>query len=158
MKKSVVVIAALAMAFLATGLQAAQPDFTGEWKLNVAKSEYPPVVPAPEVMTRKIKHADPSLAISTYQKGPSGESTTELKYTTDGKEATNKMQGNDVKGTAKWEGDLLVIDSVREIQGAGELKFHEAWSLTEGGKVYKIATHIVAPQGEFDISLVFDKQ
>ena len=68
-------------------------------------------------MTRTIKHDDPALQISTHQKGAQGEATTELKYTTDGKPAENKGS----KGTAKWDGDKLVVDSVRDFQGT-ELK------------------------------------
>jgi hypothetical protein len=43
------------------------------------------------------------------------------------------------------------------MQGA-ELKFHEIWSLSPDGKMMTVNNHIVAPQGEFDLVLVFDKQ
>jgi hypothetical protein len=152
MKKPVTVIAALAVAFLATGAQAAQPDFSGEWKLNMDKSDYG-MAPKPESMSRKIKQSGQSLEISTHQKGQNGETTTELKYTTDGKESVNKGY----KGTAKWEGDKLIIDSVRDFQGS-ELKFHEAYSLSDGGKVITVASHVTVPQGEFDMTFVFEKQ
>jgi hypothetical protein len=151
MKKCFAVVAALAMTLLAAQSQAA-PNLTGVWKLNLSKSEYGPV-PQPEAMTRTINHNDPSLQVSTYQKGAQGEATTELKYTTDGKPAENKGS----KGSAKWDGDKLVVDSVRDMQGT-ELKFHEVWSLSGDGKIMTINNHIVAAQGEFDITLAFDKQ
>src|SRR5271168_4537584 len=126
MTKKCFAAAGLAVAFLAVTLLAAPaqaaPNLTGVWKLNLSKSDYGPV-PQPEVMTRTINHNDPSLQISTYQKGAQGETTTELKYTTDGKPAENKGS----KGSAKWDGDKLVVDSVRDLQG-NELKFHEVWS------------------------------
>jgi len=158
MKKTFTTFAASAVALLIAASQAqAAPNLTGEWKLNIAKSDYGPI-PAPEVMTRKITHAEPSLEYSTYQKGEQGEIKSELKYTTDGKVCVNKLpQGGEAKGTAKWEDDKLVIDSTREAQGA-ELKFKETWSLSEGGKVLTINNHITAPQGVFDLKLVFDKQ
>lgn len=134
----------------------AAPNFSGDWKLNTAKSDYGPI-PAPDVMTRKITHNDPSFVSKTNQKGAQGEVNTEVKYTTDGKVSVNKIGDADSKGTAKWDGDNLVIDSTREAGGT-ELKFHEIWSLSEGGKVLTINNHITAPQGEFDIKLVFDKQ
>jgi hypothetical protein len=144
----VALFAAMVLAAQAYGA----PNLTGVWKLNLAKSDYGPV-PPPETMTRTINHNDPSLQISTYQKGAQGEATTELKYTTDGKPAENKGS----KGTAAWDGNKLVVDSVREMQGA-ELKFHEVWSLSADGKVLTINNHLTAPQGEFDLTLVFDKQ
>jgi hypothetical protein len=150
-KKCFTVIAVSAMTFLAAQVHAA-PSLTGVWKLNLAKSDYGPV-PQPEVMTRTINYNDPTLQISTYQKGASGEATTELKYKTDGTPAENKGS----KGTAKWDGDKLVVDSIRDNNGA-ELKFHEVWSLSPDGKILTINNHIIAPQGEVDITLVFDKQ
>ncbi|HVO99073.1 MAG TPA: hypothetical protein VMT15_13440 [Bryobacteraceae bacterium] len=151
MKSRFILAAAVASILLAGHAQAAT-NFTGVWKLNLSKSDYGPV-PPPEVMTRTINHNEPSLQISTFQKGAQGEVTTELKYTTDGKMVENKGS----KGSAKWDGDKLVIDSVRDLQG-GEIKFHEIWSLSPDGKTMTINNHLTAPQGEFDITLVFDKQ
>lgn len=153
MKKCFTVVAVFAMTFLAAQSQAAT-NFSGEWKLNLAKSDYGAIAQfAPEFMTRTIKHEDPDLQISTHQKGAAGELTTDVKYTTDGKPAENKGS----KGTAKFDGDKMVIDTVREAQGA-EIKSHEVWTLSADGKTLSATNHIVAPQGEFDVALVFDKQ
>jgi hypothetical protein len=150
-KKCFTVSALLAMTFLAAQARAAA-NFTGVWKLNLAKSEYGPV-PQPDAMTRTINHNDPSLQISTYTKGAAGEVTTELKYTTDGKPAENKGS----KGSAKWDGDKLVVDSVRDYQGA-ELKLHDVWTLSPDGKTLTINSHLTVPQGEVDMTQTFEKQ
>jgi len=135
----------------------AAPNFSGEWKLNLSKSEYGQV-PAPEFVTRSIKHSDPSLEISTHQKGAAGDVTSNLKYTTDGKEATNKTATGEVKGTAKWSGAKLVIDSTRTIQGF-DIKSTETWALSEDGKTLTVQNHISLPQqGDFDVKQVFEKQ
>jgi hypothetical protein len=152
MKKCFSVVAVFAMVFLAAQSRAA-PNLTGVWKLNLAKSELGPV-PQPEVLTRTVNHNDPSLQISSYTKGAAGETTTELKYTTDGKPAENKGS----KGSAKWDGDKLVVDSVRDFQGS-ELKLHDVWTLSPDGKTLTVSSHLAVPQGgEFDITWVFDKQ
>src|SRR5581483_12410499 len=101
MLKTIILAAALAVA------SQAAPNFTGNWKMNVAKSDFGPV-PAPEELTRVIKHADPNLEIKTHQKGAQGDVSTELKYTTDGKPCINKVNGSDSAGTAKFEGDSLI--------------------------------------------------
>ena len=153
MKKCFTVLAAFAMTFLAAQSQAAA-NFSGEWKLNLAKSDYGPIQQyAPEFMIRTIKHDDPALQISTHQKGAQGEVTTDLKYTTDGKPAENKGS----KGTAKWDGDKLVVDSVRDFNGS-ELKNHDVWMLSADGKTMTVNSHLTVPQGEFDLVYVFDKQ
>ncbi len=150
--------AVVCAALIAASLTAAEvPNFSGEWKMNIAKSDFG-AVPAPQVLTRTIKHSDPSLEITTHQKGARGESTTELKYTTDGKPAVKKIQGSEAKGTARWEGETLVIESWREIQGM-EIKGKEVWALSGGGRTLTIRNHLSIPQqGEFDTTLVMEKQ
>ena len=137
-------------AFLTLPLAAA-PNLSGNWVLNLAKSQYGQF-PAPEVMTRKIQHDDPALSMSTYQKGAQGEVTTELKYSTDGKPVVNGAN----QGSAHWEGDKLVIESSRDYQGT-KLTQHEEWTLSADGKTLTIATHVKLPNGEFDVKQVFEK-
>jgi hypothetical protein len=144
--------------FLAASHAQAAANFSGEWKMNAAKSDFGPMAAqAPEVLTRSIKHNDPALEIATHQKGAAGEVNTQLKYTTDGKECINKLPNGDAKGTAKWKGENLVIESTRTAQGM-EIKQADTWSLSEGGKVLTVMSHITVPQGEFDVKYVFDKQ
>lgn len=136
---------------------AEHPNFTGEWKMNAAKSNFGPM-PAPELLARTIEHNDPALDIKTHTKGARGEATSELKYSTDGKPATNTVQGREAKGTARWEGDTLVIESWLEVQNT-EIKGKEVWSLSDGGKTLTIHNHTSIPQqGEYDTTLVLEKQ
>jgi len=137
-------------ALLAVPLAAA-PNLSGNWVLNIAKSQYAQF-PAPEIMTRQIRHQDPALSMSTYQKGAQGEVTTELKYSTDGQPAVNGAN----QGSAHWEGDKLVIESSREYQGT-KLSQREEWTISPDGKTLTIATHLKLPNGEFDVKQVFEK-
>ena len=137
-------------ALLAVPLSAA-PNLSGNWVLNLAKSQYGRF-PAPEVMTRQVQHNDPLISISTYQKGPQGEVTTEFKYSTDGKPAVN----GENKGSAHWERDKLVIESSRDYQG-GKLTQQDQWTLSADGKTLTIAIHVTLPNGEFDVKQVFEK-
>ena len=150
------VFSALFVSF--TAIAGDAPNFSGEWKMNVAKSDFGPT-PAPQLLTRVIKHQDPSLEITTHQKGARGEATTELKYTTDGKPAVNKVQGREAKGTARWEGGTLVIESWLEVQAGMEIKGKEVWALSDAGRTLTIRNHFSVPQqGEFETTLVFEKQ
>jgi len=159
MKKPLAAVVMLAAPLLLVSIRAqAAPNFSGEWKMNASKSDFGPMAAqAPEVLTRSIKHADPVLEIATYSKGAQGEIKTQLKYTTDGKESVNKLPNGDAKGTAKWQGDHLVIESTREAQGM-QIKQADTWTLSEGGKVLTVASHVTIPQGEFDLKYVFEKQ
>ena len=137
-------------ALLALPLGAA-PNLSGNWMLNAAKSQYGQF-PAPEVMMRQIRHQDPALSMSTYQKGAQGEVTTELRYTTNGKPAVN----GENRGSARWENNKLVIETSREYQKS-TLTQREEWTLSADGKTLTIDTHVKLPNGEFDVRQVFEK-
>jgi hypothetical protein len=140
---------------LCSGQAQAKPNFSGEWKLNAAKSEFGPM-PAPTSRTDKIEHADPNLKISTKQSGQNGDVSFDLKYSTDG-ESTNEIRGNAVKSTSKWDGDTLVINSKANFGGA-DVTFLDKWMLSDDGKVLTISRHITSPQGELDMKMVLEKQ
>jgi hypothetical protein len=145
-----------ALLFLATSAFGA-PNLTGDWKLDLSRSQYGSV-PPPVTVTRKIKHEGVSLSMSTYQKTPQRESTSELNYTTDGKVCVNKVTNGEARGTARWDGNNLVIESWQSVQGA-ELKSREVWTLSSDGRTLTIMTHLTLPQqGEFDVKQVFAKQ
>ena len=145
----------------------AEADFTGSWMLNLSKSQYGQF-PAPEVMLRSVTYANGTLTMSTYQKGAQGEVTTELKYSTDGTTSVNK----DSRGTARWQGDTLIIESSREAQGessreaqgktsreaqGARLTQRDQWTLSADGKTLTIAIHVSLPNGAFDVKQVFEK-
>jgi hypothetical protein len=146
-----------AVALVAVTARADKPNFSGDWTLNMDKSNLGPM-PPPQSMTRKVEHNDPSMTMTQATVGsPQGDQTFTLKISTDGKETTNEMMGTQAKTKATWEGDTLVINVVLEVQGT-EVKLTEKWSLTDGGKTLTDNTHFVIPQGEFDLSYVMNKK
>src|SRR5271163_2047253 len=113
LSKLVLIIAALASIALA----ADKPNFSGDWKLNAAKSDFGPI-PAPASYTRKVKHAEPSITIEDKQTGSAlGDQQDTRTYSTDGKEISYQANGADVKGAMTWDGDALQINSKASIQG-----------------------------------------
>jgi hypothetical protein len=134
----------------------AKPNFSGNWKLNGDKSEFGPM-PPPEKFERTVSHEDPTLKWNQIQVGPQGEVKSEMTYTTDGKPSTNKTPRGEVTGTAAWDGDAITITTKREVQGM-EITQAEKWLLSEDGKTLTINNKITAPQGEFELKFVFDKQ
>ncbi len=137
-------------------LQCAHPNFSGEWKLNPTQSNFAPL-PQPEKLERKIIHQGIHLKIKTTQYGQDREIVTDLSYTTDGATCKNVIRGDEFTGTARWQGDTLVIDSKREVQGMN-LEQKESWNLSSDGQILTIGNHVTTPQGSFDITIVLDKQ
>ena len=147
----------LALSALAVVLPAwGAPNFTGEWKMNPSKSDFGQM-PAPQSMTHKIEHKDPSLRVATTQVGEQGETKSETKYTTDGAECSNEVRGNQVKSVLSWDGDALRFRSKLNMQGT-DINISDQWALSEDGKVLTINRHVEAPQGSVDLRIVYDKQ
>jgi hypothetical protein len=144
-----VIAAAAGMAIAAD-----KPDFSGTWKMDPDKSVFGPL-PPPTSITTKISHKDPDLTVATTQVGPDQEST--FKYSTDGKETTNSMQGNEVKSKAVWEGKTLVVSSNLDAGGA-QIKLTAKYSLSDDGKTLTNALTINSPGGDFDLNIVLVKQ
>jgi hypothetical protein len=93
----------------------------------------------------------------TAQLGQQREIVTDLAYTMDGAPCKNVIRGEEFTGTAQWEGDTLLIESKREVQGM-EIIQRERWTLSADGQTLTIGNHIQTPQGAFDITIVLEKQ
>ncbi len=105
----------LALALLVSAQPGDKPNFSGEWKLNLEKSNFG-ALPPPTSMTRKIVHAEPSMTIDEVQVSPLGEQTTTRSYKTDGSAMTFMVQGASVGGSAKWVKNVLeVLSNVEAI-------------------------------------------
>jgi hypothetical protein len=146
---------ALAVAVgLGAALAAAQskPDLNGTWKMNPSKSKFGPQG-GPGNITVKFDQKESSLTEALTIGDSGGDQTIELKYTTDGKEAAQEIAGTSVKTTARWEGEVLVI----EWRGEGRA-FHRKITLSADGKTMTMAVHQVRPDGEVDETVVLEKQ
>ncbi|HWR54494.1 MAG TPA: hypothetical protein VN428_25525 [Bryobacteraceae bacterium] len=147
--------AALALALVALPALA-KPNLTGEWKLNVSKSEFGPM-PAPTSMTEKITHEDPKIVTAVKSSSERGDFEYELKYMIDGSESVNEIRGNPAKSIAKWDGDTLAIVTKASFNG-NELTMSDKWNLSEDGKTLTVKRHMASSMGEGDVTYVFEKQ
>jgi len=134
----------------------AKPNFTGNWKLNVSKSDFGQM-PAPDSMTQTITHADPNLTVLIKQSGERGEFEIEGKYTTDGKECVNQFGPAEVKSTLKYEGETLVIVTKGQF-GDSDFTMTDKWTVSGDGKVLTIMRRFESEMGEGDQKLVLEKQ
>ncbi len=146
-----------AAVFAAAALPAlAKPNFTGDWKLNPAKSDFGQM-PAPNSMSSKIAHDEPNLKTTSRSSSDQGDFEFQATYTTDGKECTNELMGNPVKSTVKWDGDALLINSNAKF-GDNELTIQDRWTLSEDGKTLTIARVFKSSMGEMAQKMVLEKQ
>jgi hypothetical protein len=152
----VVIVSSLILLSSATRA-ADKPNFSGKWTLNLVRSEYGSQAP-PKQLTDVITHREPRLKIETVEVSPLDQEVRQAaEYTTNGKENTNTVLGNEVKSTAKWEGDTLVIDSRSSFAGR-TVELNDRWRLVQGGKVILIDRTIQGPAGKFSQVIVLDKE
>ena len=144
----------LTLALAAGGQTAAKPNFSGQWKMNAAKSSFG-ALPAPQTLSRTISHAEPALVIVEEQVGGLGEQTTTRKYVTDGTETTFQAQGTDVKTAAVWADGVLQVTSRVDALG---MTFVDKMSLSPDGQTLTSQIHIRSPQGDVEFAVVFEKQ
>lgn len=144
----------LAVMLTAAGQPGAKPNFSGDWKIAAAKSNFAGM-PPPTVYTRKITHTEPTISIVEQQQSAMGEQSATRKYSTDGKETTFEIAGMPVRSSASWSGSSLVFTSM--VDSAG-LSINDTMSLSPDGKTLTSAVHITSAQGELDITAVFEKQ
>lgn len=156
MKTAKLLVMAVVVLILCAGLAQAKPNFTGDWKANVAKSDYGQM-PTPDKFDVKIVHNDPELKVATTIAGEFGEFTLDFAYTTDGKECANTSPMGQSKSVLSWDGDVLVIES--KISGDnGEMTMSDRWSLSEDGKTLTMKRHFTGGFGEGEQTMVMDKQ
>lgn len=148
---------ALAAAFGLTAIEAqAKQNLSGDWKLNVSRSEFGEV-PALASMTMKNSHEEPALKALSKVVSDAGEATYNLTFRTDGVETVNMAGPTELKTTSKWDGDVLVM-STKGTFGDTEVTLVDKWDLSDGGKTLTIRRHWSSSRGEFDQKLVLEKQ
>ncbi len=104
-----------------------------------------------------IEQAEPSLQITQEIVGAQGPFTAKFKYSTDGKEVSNVNGPSELKSTAKWDNETLVIESAGKFR-ENDLKLVDKWALSSDGKTLKLARHIIVEQGELDQTQIWDKK
>ena len=155
MKKFICVAALLVISAISISAQQ-KPDFTGTWKLNVAKSDFGPI-PGPDSRTDVITHKEPAFTDEVTADGAQGKQQYTIKYTTDGKEVTNQIGPREVKSIVKWVGNTMVVTSKFDLEGS-EVNAQAVWSLGADSKTMNVAVHYVSPMGEANQKLLLEKQ
>jgi len=135
----------------------AKPNFSGEWTMVPAKSDFGPL-PVPTKMVRTITHADPAFKVVTVQTGGSmGDTTVEMSFSTDGKPQKNTLNGAPMTTLGKWDGTALVFNSTLLQQGT-EVKIEDRYSLTDAGKTLTVLRKFETPDGGFTATIVLVKK
>jgi hypothetical protein len=153
MKRALIAVLAT-MVLTGTVPAADKPNFSGEWKMNAAKSDFGQL-PPPTSFVRRIEHSDPLLTIVEDQSAGGAKSTTTRKLTTDGKSSALELNGMAAACSAAWDGTVLTAATTLDSVG---LKFTDKMSLSADRKLLTSKIKIASPQGDADLTVVFERQ
>ena len=150
----------LVAALTTTAVAADKPNFSGNWTLNLEKSNFGPL-PMPTSSTLTITHAEPSVTMVADVKGGfGGDEHSEHIYVTDGTPLSFESQGAAIKSALSWDGNALVFHNDIVTPEGFTLSSKATTTLVEGGKTIRQVIHVDAPEpvGAIDMLYVFDRK
>jgi len=107
-------------------------NFTGAWKADLSRSRF--LGPAPTALRATIEHSDPELRMEMLvKKADGGEDQVVFECSTDGEPGKSRLGGKAIRGSARWEGAELVMESWAQF-GEREMHFCDYWRLSPDGR------------------------
>jgi len=147
-------VAGLAIA-AATLVATAQtrPDLNGIWKMNPVQSRFgdPDATPKEVILNLDLQGQTLHETLTVVNAG--GKSTVSLNYALGGGVSTNNVDGEEIKSTASWSGEQLLL-AWRDKGGT----FTRRFVFSDQGRKITVTTHDTSPDGETADLLVFEKQ
>ena len=135
----------------AAGLLLAEPNLSGAWRLNHDRSDFGPL-PRPGAVVTRIRQQGGDLAAESTANGR----VNQYRWTLDGKESVNVIDGNEVRAVAGWRGPILQVRLKVAAKGRS-LAMTDQYSLSSDGRELTLFRTIAGPQGEIEQRYVYDK-
>jgi len=134
----------------------AAPDFSGKWVLNKDQSTMRTRDGEKPDITMTIEQTAETLKVK--QESSVEFMNREYSYKLNGEtQEVAGRGGRASKVTPKWEGDVLVVTTVREGQ-QGTMTSTERWQLSADGKTLTIDGKNQSSRGEFESKMIYQKQ
>jgi hypothetical protein len=107
-------------------------NFSGTWTANLPKSTFR--TPPPTAMIAHITHEEPELDEEIVVIQTNGtESRAVLRCRTDGDQTKTQLNGDLLRGGARWDGQQLVVETWLQL-GSREMYLCDRWSLSPDGQ------------------------
>jgi hypothetical protein len=103
-------------------------NFAGVWNANLGKSRF--LGPSPKAILMKIEQSEAELEQEiVVTKVDGSEDRVIFRCCIAGEQDRSLLNGRPVRGSARWEGDELIIESWMQF-GTREMHFCDCWSLS----------------------------
>jgi hypothetical protein len=135
-------------------LLASDPDFTGKWSLNQSRTGRNNL-PEPAAASLKIEHHGNVIrcSIGSDNAAPAAGA---FSFTTDRRESRYKIGESSRSTVVKWEGDVLIINTI--VNGRGpSYTVMDRWKLGRDGRTLKIERTVENVNGESEGALFYDR-
>ena len=145
----------IALSILSTALivmAQGKPNVTGTWKMNTAKSKFEKG--GPSAITIKFDQQESNLREALTLTNERGEQTHNFTYSLDGKETPQQLEGMEIKATARWEGESLLI----EFKNSEGFNFLRKITVSGDGKTMTMDVKQSSPNGSANDIVVLDRQ
>lgn len=127
-------------------------DFSGEWKLNQARSEISKQLTPPEIY-RKVDQS--AASVTVWARSGEGATPRSLLYPLDGRTEVRNADGLSYSTQTKWEGSVLMANTL--VGGAGgSYTIMERWKRSANGSTLTIRRNVVDARGETESTLVYE--
>jgi hypothetical protein len=132
--------------------QQSSPDFSGDWKLNPARSEIGKLPSPPET---DLKVDQSGASVSIWASAGPGYAPKSLVDPLDGRTETRKSDGASFSTQTKWEGAALLANTL--VAGSGSnYTIMERWKRSANGTTLTIRRTVVDSRGESESILVYE--
>lgn len=136
----------------------AQPNFSGNWKLNTSKSKLNDQWSmAPKSID--IKQSGNDLGVDKQVSFQDNDVTISDKFTLDGIECINQSWGDtEKKSTVNWSDDKksLLINTTISLRDGGTMTIKETYSMD--GNALVLDSHASSSYGDVEEHMVYEKQ
>ena len=133
-----------------------RPNFTGEWKLVLAESEFG-FLPPPRLRVDSVAHNDPALRMETRQKDANGDITVVRELTIGAAPVPLIIRGNPRRIRAFWDQRALVVETTSEVSGK-ERRITDRWTMEAGAERLLIERRHQQPGGPVHQRLVLTRK
>ncbi|MGA3027738.1 MAG: hypothetical protein ABSF98_23520 [Bryobacteraceae bacterium] len=145
---------AVLLLLLFVPLSAADPDYSGIWKLNVERSD-PRNTNEPAAGILRIEHRGVKIHCTALPAG--GGAPVSWNYTTDQKDARYKIGDTSRNSRLKWEGNALLVNTL--VNGRDRsYTVMDRWKMSKDGRTLTIRRQVESLYGESEALLVYEKQ
>jgi hypothetical protein len=135
-------------------LFAADPDYSGIWKLNAQRSDLR-TLNEPTAQTLKIEHTGVIIHCTALPVG--GGAPVSWDYTTDEKDAKYKIGDTSRNSHLKWEGNALLVNTLVNSRDRSYTVM-DRWKMSKDGKTLTIRRQVESLYGESEALLIYEKQ